>query len=160
MARREPNTGVNTPAPRARRRVRQALREFATVPLLVVFLFLALAVTSILFVAVRQTGSTLSPVVFDQFMRRRSNQASFGFFLGLTLYAHVVLVAVQNNTPPVLGAGLATVLTAGALACLLMLVCSTVNQMRPANVLRQIHDRALLGRRHETDLIRNTRRQE
>jgi len=115
---------------------------------------------SVLLLAVQQTASTLSPMVFDQFMRRRSNQVFFGFFLGLTLYAFVVLVAVQKNTPPVLGAALATLLTLGALICLLMLVYSTVDQMRPANVLRQIHDRALLGRRHETDLIRNTRRDE
>jgi uncharacterized membrane protein len=207
MAVNQPNAGSDTPPLRARRRIRQALREFAAVPLLVILLFLILAVASILIdqshidllvtmrhglehfvgrqaatntlqaiatglitvtsitfsvllLAVQQTASTLSPMVFDQFMRRRSNQAYFGVFLGLSLYAYVVLVAVRKNTPPVLGAGLATLLTAAALVCLLMLVYSTVDQMRPANVLRQIHDRALLGRRHEQDLIRHTRREE
>jgi uncharacterized membrane protein len=115
---------------------------------------------SMLLLAVQQTASTLSPVVFDQFMRRRSNQVYFGFFLGLTLYSYVVLVAVDKDTPPVLGASLATLLTAGALICLLLLVYSTVDQMRPANVLRQIHDRTLLGRRREADLIGRTRRVE
>lgn len=115
---------------------------------------------SVLLLAVQQTASTLSPVVFDQFMRRRTNQLFFGFFLGLSLYSYVVLLAVQNDTPPVLGATLATLLTAVALASLLMLVYSTLDQMRPASVLRQIHDRTLHGRRHEADLIRRTRREE
>lgn len=207
MARSGPDAGADTPTLRARRRLRQALREFAAVPLLVISLFLALAIGSILIdqshagslkgmrhglehfvgqqaatntlqaiatglvtvtsitfsvllLAVQQTASTLSPVVFDQFMRRRSNQAFFGFFLGLTLYAYVVLVAVQSDTPPVLGAALATLLTAGALACLLALVYSTVSQMRPENVLRQIHDRAMAGRSREAEIICRTRRTE
>lgn len=40
---------------------------------------------SVLLLAVQQTASSLSPVVFDQFVRRRSNQIFFGFFVGLEL---------------------------------------------------------------------------
>jgi uncharacterized membrane protein len=115
---------------------------------------------SVLLLAVQQTASSLSPVVFDQFVRRRGNQVFLGFFVGLALFAYVVMAAVQDQTPPVLGAAIATVLTVVALACLLVLVYTTIDQMRPANVLRQIHDRALQARRREWDLIRRTRRRE
>ena len=115
---------------------------------------------SVLLLAVQQTSAALSPVVFDQFVRRRSNQVFLGFFVGLALYAYVVMVAVQDGTPPILGAAIATVLTLGALACLLILVYSTIEQMRPANVVRKIHDRALLAREREGELLARTRRRE
>lgn len=113
---------------------------------------------SVLLLAVQQTASSLSPVVFDQFMRRRSNQAFLGFFVGLALFAYVVMAAVEDKTPPILGAAVATVLTMGALLILLVLVYSTIDQMRPTNVLRTIHDRALAAREREADVVRMTRR--
>ncbi|WP_155892961.1 DUF2254 family protein, partial [Intrasporangium chromatireducens] len=64
---------------------------------------------SVLLLAVQQTASNLSPVVFDQFVRRRINQALLGFFVGLSLYSYVVLAAVQDKRPPLVGAGIATV---------------------------------------------------
>lgn len=115
---------------------------------------------SVLLLAVQQTATSLSPVVFDQFVRRRANQVLLGLFLGLTLYAYVLLVAVRKDTPPVLGAGLGTLLTVGALGCLLVLIYLTVDQMRPDSVLRQIHNRTLRGRSQELQIIRRTRREE
>jgi uncharacterized membrane protein len=114
---------------------------------------------SVLLLAVQQTASSLSPVVFDQFIRRRSNQAFLGFFVGLALYAYVVMAAVQDSTPPILGATVATLLTVVALLILLTLVYSTINQMRPTNVLRAIHDRTLAAHEEEADLVRRTRRE-
>jgi uncharacterized membrane protein len=113
---------------------------------------------SVLLLAVQQTASNLSPVVFDQFVRRRSNQLYLGLFVGLALYSYVVMAAVQPKTPPIIGAFIATVLTVLALSCLLFLVYSTVHQMRPDNVMRQLHDRAALAHDRETELIRRTRR--
>src|SRR5690349_13545635 len=72
---------------------------------------------SVLLLAVQQTASSLSPVVFDQFVRRRANQVYLGFFVGLALYAYIVMAGVQNGTAPIIGAFLATVLTVGALGC-------------------------------------------
>lgn len=114
---------------------------------------------SVLLLAVQQTAANLSPVVLDQFIRRRSNQAFLGFFVGLTLFSYVVMAAVQNSTPPILGATLATLLTIVALLILLLLVYSTVAQMRPANVVRVIHDRALAARREEERILARTRRE-
>ena len=113
---------------------------------------------SVLLLAVQQTASSLSPVVFDQFVRRRTNQVFLGLFVGLALYAYVVLAAVQERTPPIIGAFLATVLTVVALGCLLFLVYSTIDQMRPRNVMRQLHDRAVRAHDRETALIMRTRR--
>ena len=113
---------------------------------------------SVLLLAVQQTASSLSPVVFDQFVRRRTNQIYLGFFVGLALYSYVVMAAVQASTPPIIGAFLATVLTVVALGCLLFLVYSTIDQMRPDNVMRQLHDRAIRAHEREGRLIRRTRR--
>ena len=114
---------------------------------------------SILLLAVQQTASNLSPVVFDQFLRRRTNQVYLGFFVGLALFAYVTMAAVQDGTAPILGAGMAILLTIVALVLLLALVYSTLNQMRPANVIRQIHDRAHRARHREVPLVRRTRRE-
>jgi uncharacterized membrane protein len=114
---------------------------------------------SVLLLAVQQTASNLSPVVFDQFIRRRSNQAFLGFFVGLALFAYVVMTAVKDSTPPILGATIASVLTVVALAILLVLVFSTVAQMRPTSVVRAIHDRTLAAREEEAVLLRRTRRE-
>lgn len=113
---------------------------------------------SVLLLAVQQTASSLSPVVFDQFVRRRGNQVFLGLFVGLALYAYVVLATVQPGTPPIIGAFVATVLTVAALGSLLFLVYSTINQMRPRNVMRQLHDRAVRAHDRETALIARTRR--
>jgi Predicted membrane protein (DUF2254) len=114
---------------------------------------------SVLLLAVQQTASSLSPVVFDQFIRRRTNQAFLGFFVGLALYAYVVMAAVQDKTPPIIGAFLATALTVVAMVFLLALVYTSINQMRPANVVRQIHDRVLQAREREAELVRRTQRE-
>lgn len=114
---------------------------------------------SVLLLAVQQTASNLSPVVFDQFVRRRTNQLYLGLFVGLALFSYVVMAAVQDKTPPIIGAFIATVLTVVALCCLLFLVYSTINQMRPDNVLRQLHDRAVRAHDRESALVARTRRE-
>jgi uncharacterized membrane protein len=113
---------------------------------------------SVLLLAVQQTASNLSPVVFDQFVRRRINQVLLGFFVGLSLFSYVVLAAVQDKRPPLVGAGMATLLTVVAMLLLLVLVYTTVDQMRPTNVLRQIHDRALAARQRQRGLRERTMR--
>jgi hypothetical protein len=97
-------------------------------------------------------------VVFDQFLRRRGNQAFVGFFVGLVLFAYVVMAAVRQDTPPILGAALATVMTVVALFILLGLVFSTIDQMRPTSVVRAIRQGAIEARTREAALVRRTRR--
>lgn len=106
---------------------------------------------SVLLLAAQQTASNLSPVVFDQFVRRRINQVLLGFFVGLCVFAYLVMAA-QTSTPPVVGAAIATLLTVVAMVLLLVLIYVTVDQMRPANVLRQIHRQTLKARRLQAPL--------
>ncbi|HEY6961070.1 MAG TPA: DUF2254 family protein [Gaiellaceae bacterium] len=113
---------------------------------------------SVLLLAVQQTASSLSPVVFNQWVRRRTNQVFLGFFVGLALYAFVVLVFVRRSTPPVLGASIATGLTVVALLFLVVLVYATIEQMRPSSVTKLIRDRTLLAREREAALVSRTRR--
>ena len=104
---------------------------------------------SVLLLAAQQTASNLSPVVFDQFVRRRINQVLLGFFVGLCVFAYLVMGA-QTDTPPVVGAATATLLTVVAMVLLLVLIYVTIDQMRPANVLRQIHRQTLDARQLQT----------
>jgi hypothetical protein len=60
-----------------------------------------LAVTSITFsvllLAVQQTASSLTPVVFDQFLRRTANQVYFGFLIGATAFSSMFAVAIVDE---------------------------------------------------------------
>src|SRR4051812_39680286 len=44
---------------------------------------------SVLLLAVQQTASSLTSVVFDQFLRRTSNQVYFGFFVGVSTFSFI-----------------------------------------------------------------------
>jgi len=59
---------------------------------------------SVLLLAVQQTASSLTPVVFDQFLRRTANQVYFGFFIGFTTFCFVVLGLSRSDPAPVYGA--------------------------------------------------------
>lgn len=113
---------------------------------------------SLLLLALQQSASSLTNAVLDQFLRRRLNQLYFGFFVGLTLYALIILATVDSPFNPVYGATLAIVLTAAALYVLLLLIYSTISQMRPNEIIRSIHDHTLRARRRQMSLIERTRR--
>jgi len=112
---------------------------------------------SVLLLAVQQTASSLTPVVFDQYLRRRTNQLYFGYFIGVTGYAFLVLGLARPDPAPVLGATPCLVLTAVSVVVLLLLIHSTVDQMRPASVVRSIHELALRAREKELLLLGHLR---
>lgn len=113
---------------------------------------------SLLLLAVQQTAASLTNQVFDQFLRRRLNQIYFGFFVGLTLYTLTTLATVHSGFNPIYGATMALLLIVVALYLLIVLIHSTINQMRPAVVIAAIHDRTLMARERQLRLIRVTRR--
>lgn len=113
---------------------------------------------SVLLLAVQQTASSMTPAVFDQFLRRRTNQVYLGMFVGLTLFSFLVLSSIGRHATPAFGAATALVLTIGAFLALVVLIYSTVDQMRPSSVTQVIHDRALQARERERELIARTRR--
>jgi uncharacterized membrane protein len=112
---------------------------------------------SLLLVALQQAASALTTGVFDQFLRRRLNQFYFGFFVGLSLFALVTLATVTPTFNPVFGATTAFLLTVLALCLLILLLYTSVNQMRPAEIIEEIHRLTLLARDRQLDLVHRTR---
>jgi len=121
-----------------------------------------IAVTSLtitlLLIVVQESASTMTAEVFDQFLRRRSNQAYFGFFIGLALFTLVTLATVNDLFNPVFGGALALAGTIVALYLLAVLLYTTINQMRPVEIIEAIHNHTLHARRRHLDLVQRTRR--
>lgn len=108
---------------------------------------------SLLLLAVQQGASALTSQVFDQFLRRRSNQLYFGFFLGLSIYVLVTLVTASPLHRPVFGTSMAVVLTAAALCMVVLLIYNTIDQMRPAEIINAIHHHVLRARKAQMPLL-------
>ncbi|MDQ3674567.1 MAG: DUF2254 domain-containing protein [Gemmatimonadota bacterium] len=113
---------------------------------------------SLLLLALQQTAASLSPAVFDQFLRRRHNQFFFGFFVGLSLFALATLATVNEPYNPVLAASVAVALTIVALFLLIVLLYTAINQMRPIEIVEEIHRHTLAARRRQEELLTATRR--
>jgi uncharacterized membrane protein len=113
---------------------------------------------SLLLLAAQQSAASLTSQVLDQYLRRRFNQVVFGFFVGLALYSLIVLSTVDAPFNPVIGATISLVLMGAALALLPILLYSTLDQMRPAEIIESIHDHTLRARHHQLSLLRRTRR--
>ena len=114
---------------------------------------------SLLLVAIQQSASSFTAHVFDQFLRRRTNQFYVGFFVGLGAYALLQAATVHPRFNPVYGATLALVLSIVAVALLLVLVYSAVNQMRPVVIVEAIHDHLIEARaRQLRSIVARTRR--
>ncbi len=113
---------------------------------------------SLLLVAIQQSASSFTTQVFDQFLRRRLNQFYFGFFVGLGMYALLQLAAVNPAFNPVYGATAAVLMSALAVGLLLVLVYTSVNQMRPVVILESMHDHLIEARaRQLRHLVARTR---
>lgn len=113
---------------------------------------------SILLLALQQSANAMTTEVFDQFLRRRHNQFYFGFFVGLTLYALITLATVNAPFNPVISAAVAFSLTVVALFLLIVLLYTTINQMRPSEIIDTIHHHTLAARRRQMALLAQTRR--
>lgn len=112
---------------------------------------------SLLLIAVQQSASSMTGQVYDQFLRRKVNQIYFGFFIGLALFSLITLATVNEPFNPVFGASVAFVATAISLYLLILLLYTTVNQMRPNEVIEAIHEHILAARTRQLDLIAKTR---
>lgn len=113
---------------------------------------------SLLLLALQQSAASMTHQVFDQFLRRKLNQFYFGFFIGVAIFALLILATVAPSYNPVYGATLALLLTIGALYVLLLLIYATITQMRPDVIIASIHDLTLLARERQLPLIRQTYR--
>ncbi|GAA3166147.1 hypothetical protein GCM10010466_66160 [Planomonospora alba] len=111
---------------------------------------------SALLVAISHTATTVAPVVFDQFLRRRANQAYFGYVAGCATYTYLVM-AVSRPRWAGVGALLAVVLAAGALVLLVFMAYVMIDQMRPTSVVRSIQDLAFRARLRQLPLLARSR---
>jgi uncharacterized membrane protein len=113
---------------------------------------------SLLLVAVQQAASSLTNQVFDQFLRRRGNQIYFGFFVGLSVFALVNLVVASQSHRPIFGALIAVLLTGVALCLIVVLIYTTIDQMRPDTIIEAIRVHVLSARENQLRLLQATRR--
>ncbi len=113
---------------------------------------------SLLLIAVQQGAAALTSLVFDQFLRRRTNQIYFGVFIGLALYSLLVLASIKPSHHPVYSVALAGLLTVAALYVLIVLIYTTIDQSRPVVIIRTIHDHTLAARKRQLGFVRSTRR--
>ena len=114
---------------------------------------------SLLLIAVQQTASTLSTHVYDQFIQRSSNKFSFGFFVGLSVFVLLTLGSASPVHKPIVGALLSLVMTGAALCMVVILIYSTIDQMRPHSVITAIHDHTIKARAADRAMIAGTRRE-
>jgi uncharacterized membrane protein len=115
--------------------------------------------TTLLLLIVQQSASTMTTQVFDQFLRRRSNQIYFGYFIGLALYTLITLATVKEEFNPVFAAAVAFILTVIALYLLILIFYATIHQMRPPVIIEAIHDHTIKARESQQKLIQRTRRE-
>jgi uncharacterized membrane protein len=114
---------------------------------------------SMLLLALQQATATLGTRVFDQFVERRWNQAFFGFFVGSAFYMLLILATVSDTFNPVYSATVALLLAGLVLYGLVVVLYTTIRQMRPEVILKAIHDKTLRARRRQLPLVRRTRRE-
>ncbi|RCW46152.1 putative membrane protein [Halopolyspora algeriensis] len=112
----------------------------------------------VLLMAVQHESSSYTPVVLDQFLRRRSNRLFFGTFVGLTVYCLMTLALVPPNEA-VLASTLALVLGVVTFTLLLVFVYTTVDQMRPSSAVWTIQGIALRSRAAQQPLLARCRRE-
>ncbi|MEP7214246.1 MAG: DUF2254 family protein [Acidobacteriota bacterium] len=112
---------------------------------------------SLLLIAVQQSASSMTGQVYDQFLRRKVNQIYFGYFIGLALFSLVTLATVNDPFNPVFGATIAFLATMVSLYLLILLLYTTINQMRPIEIIETIHEHILAARSRQAAFLRRTR---
>ena len=85
-----------------------------------------ITVTSIMLspslIAVKPGAASLTSLVSDQFLRRRTNQLYFGAFIGLALYSLIALASINPSHQPIYGVAVAGLMTVVALFMPILLI--------------------------------------
>lgn len=122
----------------------------------------AMTITSItismLLLALQQSASSMGTRVFDQFVQRRRNQVFFGLFVGFALYTVIVLATTSESFNPVISATLVLVFAALVLYLLVIMLYTTINQMRAEVIIESVHDETVRARQQQLSFIKRTRR--
>ncbi len=113
---------------------------------------------SLLLVAVQQAAASFSNQILQQFRTRKTNQFYFGFFVGLSLYTLITLATTRDVHHPLFGALISIVLTVIALLLIIVLIFTTIEQMRGSSVINEIVSNIRHARDGECKLLAKTRR--
>ncbi len=114
---------------------------------------------SLLLVAVQQAAASFSNQILQQFRNRKTNQFYFGFFVGLSLYTLITLATVRDIHHPLFGALISIVMTVIALLLILVLIFTTIEQMRGSSVINAIVGNVRHARDKERKTLKATRRE-
>lgn len=112
---------------------------------------------SLLLLAVQQGASSLSSQIMDQFLKRKANQLYFGFFVGLSLFTLITLATTHRVHHPLFGALFAIAGTVVALCLILVLIYTTVQQMRSTDVIGAIVEMIRSAHKRHSAILGQTR---
>lgn len=115
-------------------------------------------ILSLVLLALQQSASSLTSQVYDQFMRRRINQVAIGFFIGLSLYALIILSMIGGRFNPVISVAIAFLGTGVALFLLPTLIYAVTQQIRSGNIIRSIAELTASARSQQAGLLERTHR--
>ncbi len=121
------------------------------------FLTMTSIIVTMLLLVLQQTASNMGNLIFDQFLARRRNQLYTGLIVGTLVLALFVRTTVSDTFNPVLGATSVLVVSAASIILLLAFLYSTIEQMRPETIIRDIHQATLKARKWQLAFARRTR---
>lgn len=110
----------------------------------------------LLLTLVHRMADVFTWVVVEQFLRRRANQAFFGYFAGLSAY-YVIVVAVVTPDNAVFSTVVALVLSVLALVGLVIFGYLVLDQLRPPSVVERIVQHTLATRAAQLNRMRHLR---
>lgn len=112
----------------------------------------------LLLTLVHRMADVFTWVVVEQFLRRRANQAFFGYFAGLSAY-YIIVVSVVTPDNAVFSTVVALVLSVLALVGLVVFGYLVLDQLRPPSVVERIVQHTLATRAAQLDRVRQLRRE-
>ena len=112
----------------------------------------------LLLTLVHRMADVFTWVVVEQFLRRRANQAFFGYFSGLSAY-YIIVLAVVTPDNAVFSTVVALVLSVLALVGLVVFGYLVLDQLRPPSVVERIVQHTLATRAAQLSRVRQLRRE-
>lgn len=113
---------------------------------------------SMLLLALQQTATNMGNLVYDQFKKRRGNRVLVGYIIGAVVFSIVLRPFASDSFNPVISVSFATVIGVVAVVSLVYFLYSTIYQMRPQTIVKEIHNTTLSARQHQLEFLARTRR--
>lgn len=113
---------------------------------------------SMLLVVLQQSSTNHGTLVFDQFLNRRRNQIYLGYFAATVNYVVITFSLSGEDRNLIIGASFTLLLSIGTIILLMVLLFSTINQMRPEVIIGSVHTEALHARLRQLSFVKQTRR--